>query len=167
MDAQAGHNAGIQKSAKGNAMFETPFSVVGTVITDPFPRRVGEQDYLRFRVASNSRRRTPEGAWESGNSLYLTVNCWGKVAAGVAGVLYKGDPVVVVGQIYTDEYDDKEGNHRSTVEVRAISVGPDLTRCRAKLDRARPAADTAPTSGTDGREDTDHTGQPEGLPISA
>ena len=148
-------------------MFETPFSVVGTVITDPILRRIGEQDFLKFRVASNSRRRTSEGSWEPGNSLYLTVNCWGKVAEGVASVLYKGDPVVVVGQIYTSEYEDKEGNRRSTVEVRAISVGPDLSRCRAKLDRVRPAADPVSTSGPAGGEDTERADEPEELPISA
>jgi single-strand DNA-binding protein len=148
-------------------MFETPFSVVGTVITDPIPRRIGEQDFLRFRVASNSRRRTGEGTWEPGNSLYLTVNCWGKVASGVAGVVYKGDPVVVVGQIYTSEYEDKEGNHRSTVEVRAASVGPDLSRCRARLERARPVVEPASASVTDGGEDVERTDEPEELLISA
>ena len=148
-------------------MFETPFSVVGTVITDPIPRRVGEQNFVRFRVVSNARKRTAEGNWEQGNSLYVTVNCWGKVTKGVAGVLYKGDPVVVVGHIHTDEYDDKEGNRRFTVEVRAISVGPDLTRCRARLDRVRPAAEPVPVAGPDGGEDTEHTGEPEKLPISA
>lgn len=148
-------------------MFETPFCVVGTVINDPIPRRVGEQDFTRFRVASNSRRRTPEGGWEPGKPLYLTVNCWGKVAEGVVGVLYKGDPVVVVGHIYTDEYEDKEGNRRSVVAVRATSVGPDLTRCRAKLEKTRPAAGPVSASESDGDEDTDRTAEPEGLPISA
>lgn len=148
-------------------MFETPFSVVGTVITDVVPRRVGDQEFVRFRLASNSRRRTAEGTWEPGNSLYLTVNCWGKVADGVAGVLYKGDPVVVVGQIYTNEYEDKEGNRRSTVEVRAASVGPDLTRCRVKLDRSRQAVEPVSPAESDGAEDAEDTHAPDELPISA
>lgn len=152
---------------KGNAMFETPFSVVGTVITDPVPRRVGEQDFTRFRVASNSRRRTAEGTWEAGNSLYLTVNCWGRVADGVVGVLYKGDPVVVVGHIFTNEYEDKEGNRRSTTEVRATSVGPDLTRCRMKLDRTRPASEPVATTEPDADQSAEHTDEPEELSISA
>ncbi|MGW0160640.1 single-stranded DNA-binding protein [Mycobacterium sp. NPDC003323] len=118
-------------------MFETPFSLVGTVATDPVPRRIGDDDYLRFRVASNSRRRTPEGSWEHGNSLFVTVHCWGKLATHVSNVLYKGDPVVVIGHVYTNDYDDREGNRRTAVEVRASAVGPDLTRCRAKLDRSR------------------------------
>ena len=82
-------------------------------------------------------------------------------------MLYKGDPVVVVGQIYTNEYEDKEGNRKSTVAVRAISVGPDLSRCRAKLDRVRPAADPAPASGPDGGEGAELTDEPEELSISA
>ena len=148
-------------------MFETPFSVVGTVVNDPIPRRVGEQEFTRFRVASNSRRRTAEGTWEAGNSLFVTVSCWGKVADGVLGVLYKGDPVVVVGHIFTNEYEDKEGNRRSSTEVRAIAVGPDLTRCRMKLDRSRPVAEPAPTSEPDGGQGAGHTDEPEDLPISA
>lgn len=148
-------------------MFETPFCVVGTVITDPIPRRVGDQDFARFRVASNARRRAADGTWEPGNSLYVSVSCWGKLAAGVVGVLYKGDPVVVVGHIYTDEYEDKDGNRRSSVEVRATSVGPDLTRCRAKLEKSRPAAEPVPPPGSDGDEGTDRAGEGAELPISA
>lgn len=124
-------------------MFETPFTAVGNVITDPVLRRVGDQDFVKFRMASNSRRRTPEGSWETINTLYVTVTCWGKVATGMAAVLYKGDPVVVVGQIYTDEYEDKDGIRRSSVEVRASAVGPDLSRVRAKLERTRRVEDPA------------------------
>ena len=124
-------------------MFETPFTVVGNVVTDVVPRRVGEQNFVRFRVASNSRRRTAEGTWEPGNSLYVTVNCWGRIADGVAGRLFKGDPVVVVGYIHTNEYVDKEGNRRSSMEVRATSVGPYMARCQVKVDVRRRAADEA------------------------
>ena len=59
-------------------MFETPITVVGTIVTDPILRRVGDQEVVKFRVASNSRRRTADGNWEPGNSLFVTVNCWGK-----------------------------------------------------------------------------------------
>ncbi|WP_395310812.1 single-stranded DNA-binding protein [Mycobacterium sp. AMU20-3851] len=148
-------------------MFETPFSIVGTVVTDPVLRRINDQEFVRFRVVSNSRRRTPEGTWETGSSLFLTVNCWGKVADGVAGVLFKGDPVIVVGQIYTSEYDDKEGNHRSTVEVRATSVGPDLNRVRAKLDRAQRVPDPIESDGGQDTEPDQEATPDSELPISA
>ena len=164
-------------------MFETPFVMVGTVVTDPIHRRVGDQQVVKFRVASNSRRRTAEGNWEAGNSLFVNVNCWGRLVNGVGGALIKGDPVVVVGHLYTSEYEDKEGNRRSSVEVRATAVGPDLGRCTARIEQRRRAdADPEPaeaepetttdddaTDGdtTDG-DTTDGDGvEDEGLPLTA
>jgi len=119
-------------------MFETPFTVVGNVITDPVLRRVGDQQVYKFRVASNSRRRTAEGQWEPGNSLYVSVNCWGKgLVKGVGASLGKGDPVIVVGFVHTSEYDDRDGVRRSSLEMRATAVGPDLSRSTATVDRPK------------------------------
>ena len=156
-------------------MFETPFVMVGTIVTDPILRRVGEQQVFKFRVASNSRRRTADGEWEAGNSLFVNVNCWGKLVIGVSGTLIKGDPVVVVGHLYTSEYDDKEGNRRSSVEVRATAVGPDLARCTARVEQRRRADADAEPSGSDAETDADDDASSgadgdvggEGLPLTA
>ena len=118
-------------------MFETPITVVGNIVTSPDRKRVGDQELIKFRVASNSRRRTPDGQWEPGNSFFVTVNCWGKLVTGVGAALGKGDAVIVVGYVHTSEYEDKEGNRRSSVEVRATSVGPDLARCIARIESRR------------------------------
>ncbi|MBW0020196.1 MAG: single-stranded DNA-binding protein [Mycobacterium sp.] len=109
-------------------MFETPLTVVGHIVNDPQRRKVGNQEVIKFRVASNSRRRTADGAWEPGNSLFITVNCWGKLVSGVGAALGKGAPVIVVGHVYTSEYEDRDGNRRSSLEMRATSVGPDVSR---------------------------------------
>ncbi|MBJ7338853.1 single-stranded DNA-binding protein [Mycolicibacterium sp.] len=156
-------------------MFETPFVMVGTIVNDPIHRRVGDQQVVKFRVASNSRRRTADGNWEAGNSLFVNVNCWGRLVGGVGGALTKGDPVVVVGHLYTSEYDDKDGNRRSSVEVRATAVGPDLGRCTASIVQRRRADADAESAGV-GTETT--TADPEsdggegeledeGLPLTA
>ena len=138
-------------------MFDTPIAVVGTIITDPIRRRVGDQEVYKFRVASNSRRRTADGNWEPGNSLYVSVNCWGKgLVKGVGGSLGKGDPVIVVGYVYTSEYDDRDGNRRSSLEVRATAVGPDLARSIASVDRLKnTAASSDDAVGTKGDESDD------------
>ncbi|BBX01603.1 single-stranded DNA-binding protein [Mycolicibacterium moriokaense] len=159
-------------------MFETPFHIVGNVVTDPIHRQVGEQEMVRFRVASNSRRRTAEGTWEPGNSLFVTVTCWGRAVAGASAALVKGDPVIVVGHVYTSEYEDRDGNRRSSVEVRATSVGPDLARCDARIDRRQRAEaritslgdeaianDEAADSTADNDDEADQSG--EALPLTA
>ncbi|MGB8402485.1 MAG: single-stranded DNA-binding protein [Mycobacterium sp.] len=149
-------------------MFETPFTVVGNVVTDVVSRRVGEQNFVRFRVASNSRRRTAEGIWEPGNSLYVTVNCWGRIADGVVGRLFKGDPVVVVGYIHTNEYLDKDGNRRSSMEVRATSVGPDMARCGVRIDAPRRGpAEPENGSEAEGTSESEPSHDAEELALSA
>jgi single-strand DNA-binding protein len=109
-------------------MFETPLTVVGRIITDLRRRRVGDQEVISFRMASNSRRRGADGNWEPGNTLYITVNCWGKLVTGVGAALGKGAAVIAVGHVYTSEYDDRDGVRRSSLEMRATSVGPDLSQ---------------------------------------
>ena len=117
-------------------MFETPLTVVGRIVTDPVRRKVGDQEVFKFRVASNSRRRTGEGTWESGNSLFITVNCWGRLVAGAGAALGKGDAVIAVGHVFTSEYEDREGIRRSSLEMRATAVGPDLSRGIVRIEKS-------------------------------
>ena len=130
------------RQRRDQPMFETPLTVVGHIVNDPVRRKVGDQELIKFRVASNSRRRTGDGSWEPGNSLFITVNCWGRLVSGVGAALGKGAPVIVAGHVYTSEYEDRDGNRRSSLEMRATAVGPDLSRVvrahrEARLHRPR------------------------------
>ena len=116
-------------------MFETPMTAVGRIITDLRRRVVGDQEVISFRMACNSRRRTPEGAWEPGNTLYITVNCWGRLVTGVGAGLYKGAPVIATGTVHTSEYEDKDGIKRSSLEMRANAVGPDLSKVIIRIEQ--------------------------------
>ena len=116
-------------------MFETPLTVVGHIVNDPQRRQVGDQEVIKFRVASNSRRRAADGSWEPGNSLFITVNCWGKLVSGVGAAMGKGAPVIATGHVYTSEYEDRDGNRRSSLEMRAIAVGPDLSRVFVRIEK--------------------------------
>jgi single-strand DNA-binding protein len=63
--------------------------------------------------------------------------------------------VVVVGHVYTSEYEDREGNRRSSVEVRAISVGPDLARCVVRIEHPKRSTEDSTEESTE-----DHTAEP-------
>ena len=120
-------------------MGETPVTVVGTLVTEMRPRRVGPDGslVLNFRVAGNERRfdKVSE-SWVNGESLYLPVSCWRQLAENAAS-LVKGDPVIVVGKLRTREWTTEQGERRSIVEMEASAVGPDLTRCTATVRRQR------------------------------
>ena len=141
-------------------MFETPMTVVGHIISDLRRRPVGEQEVISFRMASNSRRRTSDGSWETVNSLFITVNCWGRLVSGVGAALGKGAPVIVVGHVYTSEYEDREGVHRSSLEMRATSVGPDLSRVFVRIEKP---GYTGPNTPDAAAPDTAAAGIDEGL----
>jgi len=157
-------------------MFETPMTVVGSIVNDPQRRHVGDQELIKFRVASNSRRRVADGSWESGNSLFITVNCWGKMVPGVGAALGKGAPVIVTGHVYTSEYEDRDGNRRSSLEMRAIAVGPDLSRAIVTIQKPgytgpvaaqNPVDTTAAAPASDTAADAATTAEPASLTVSA
>lgn len=135
-------------------MFETPITVVGRIVTDLRRRVVADQEVISFRVASNSRRRTADGSWEPGNTLYVTVNCWGKLVTGVGAGLYRGASVIAVGTVHTSEYEDRDGAKRSSLEMRATAVGPDLARVIARIEQpAQPSYPVASAADGDTAED--------------
>ena len=138
-------------------MFETPLTVVGRIVSDMRRRSVGGQEVISFRMVSSSRRRLPDGSWEPGNSLFITVNCWGNLVTGVGAALGKGSSVIAVGRVYTSEYDDKDGLRRSSLEMRATSVGPDLSRLIVRILDKVPAAakDAEQVTDAEQRETTE------------
>ncbi|MEV1290315.1 single-stranded DNA-binding protein [Micromonospora sp. NPDC049679] len=127
-------------------MFDTYVTIVGNVLTAPEWRRTTQTNTLvaNFKVASTARRLDREnGRWVDGNSLRVRVNCWRKLAEGVASSVMVGDPVVVVGRMYTRDWVDSEGNHRTLYELEAVAVGHDLSRGRGKFVRNRPTMATS------------------------
>lgn len=118
-------------------MYETHGTVVGTVITTPVTRSgsAGEE-FLAFRMASTVRRRDyTTGEWRDGSTLYLTVTCRRRLMSGVVHSLAKGDPVIVTGELRTNEYTTRDGVARTDLELSATAVGPDLARCTVVLNR--------------------------------
>jgi single-strand DNA-binding protein len=129
-------------------VFETNIVLVGNVLTAPEWRRTASTGALvaTFRVASTARKLDREsGRWVDGDSLRLRVSCWRKLAEGVSASIAVGDPVVVMGRIYTRDWTDSEGNARVSYEMEAMAVGHDLARGKAKFFRTRPTATDATT----------------------
>lgn len=139
-------------------MFETYTTVIGNVVSDPRRRQTaGGEEVISFRVACNSRRmdrRTQE--WIDGPALYLTVSCWRRLLTGVGAAIAKGRPIIAHGQIKTNEYVTADGEKRADLEMTALAVGLDLSRCVAIYQEPRmqvvemlPAVETADEASPD------------------
>ncbi|SDN51320.1 single-stranded DNA-binding protein [Allokutzneria albata] len=122
-------------------MHDSKATVIGNVVNDPQSRTVKSGAcVVSFRVASTRRRLDrASGEWVDADQLFLSVQCWGELGAGVAYSLRKGDPVVVTGRLRTREW-ETEGQRRSVVELDAEAVGPDLARSLARVQRVHRGA---------------------------
>jgi single-strand DNA-binding protein len=127
-------------------VFDTNITIVGNVLTAPEWRRTPNTNSLvaNFKVASTARRLDREsGRWVDGNSLRVRVNCWRRLAEGVAASVMVGDPIIVAGRLYTRDWTDADGNARTMYEMEAVAVGHDLSRGRGRFTRNRPTLATS------------------------
>ena len=137
-------------------MFETHLTVVGKLVTGVEQRRFADGSVVaNFRVVSTERRYDQDArTWADGDKLFLDVACWRRLAENTFASLVKGDVVVVTGRLHSREY-EHEGRRRSTMTLEARSVGPDLSRCTAVLERTD-RRDATPVH-SDGTDDGDAT----------
>lgn len=121
---------------------ETEITVIGNVVNSPQKNRTANGSVTNFRVASTAQRFDREmQRWVDKKPLFLDVECWGDLGGNVSHTLTKGDPVIVFGELYTDEWESDQGR-RSRAKIRAVAVGPDLTRGTADFRRTSRAAVT-------------------------
>jgi single-strand DNA-binding protein len=119
---------------------EAQVCLTGYVATQPVGKTVKSgATNLSMRVAWTPRRQDRvSGEWVDGNTSYVTVICWRKLATNAGICVRKGDPVIVKGRLSIRTYEDKQGAQRIAVEVEANSVGHDLSRGVAQFQRVRP-----------------------------
>ena len=92
---------------------------------------------LTMRVAwTNRHRDAVTGEWVDGNTSFVRVNCWRKLAENLSTCLRKGDPVLIRGRLDIRPFTGKDGQRRTSTEVDAYSLGHDLTRGVAGFRRS-------------------------------
>ena len=116
---------------------ETVITVVGNLVDDPELRFTPSGAAVaNFRIASTPRimdRQTNE--WKDGDALFLSCSVWRQAAENVAESLQKGMRVVVQGRLKQRQYETREGEKRTVVELDVDEVGPSLKYATAKVTR--------------------------------
>lgn len=91
--------------------------IVGYLGRDPEMRYTPQGTAVcNFSVATSEKKGDQE------LTTWFRVQVWGKQAENVNQYLSKGSQVYVEGRLRQDEYTDKEGNKRTTLEVNASDV---------------------------------------------
>lgn len=74
-----------------------------------------------FSVATTERKKDKSGDYQD-STIWFKVNVWGKQGEACAQYLSKGSQAYVSGKLSQQAYADRDGNQRTSLEVRADDV---------------------------------------------
>lgn len=115
-------------------MADNSITLVGNLTKDPELRfTTGGRGVASFGLAV-SRRYQVNNEWQEQTSFFNVV-AWGSLGENAAASLTKGTRVVVTGRLEQRQYETKEGEKRSVVEINADEIGPSLRWARAEIER--------------------------------
>lgn len=116
---------------------ETVVTIVGNLTGDPELRFTPSGAAVaNFRVASTPKVYDRQsGEWKDGAPLFMRCAAWREMAENIGESLKRGDRVIVTGRLSTREYETKEGEKRSVVELHIDEVGPSLRYATAKVTK--------------------------------
>jgi single-strand DNA-binding protein len=94
---------------------------------------------VRFAVLVNRRRRNPDtGDWEDDEPTRHACTAFGTLGEHVADSLGKGDRVLIVGNVVTDSWADKDtGDKRTAQRILVDAAGPSLRWATARIQKAQ------------------------------
>ena len=117
---------------------ETLITVVGNLVDDPELRYTPSGAAVaNFRIASTPRTFDKQAnEWRDGDTLFLSCAVWRQYAENVAESLQRGMRVIVQGRLKARQYETREGEKRTAMEIDVEEVGPALRSATAKVTRA-------------------------------
>lgn len=115
-------------------MADNTVTLVGNLTRDPELRFTsGGRGVAQFGLAVN-RRYQQNGEWQDQTS-YFNIVAWGTLGENAAATLTKGMRVIVSGRLEQREYQTREGDKRTAIEVNADEIGPSLRWATASVER--------------------------------
>ena len=96
--------------------------IVGNLGRDPELRYTPQGNAVcSFSVATNEKRRDKTGDIQD-VTTWFRVTLWGKQAENASKYLTKGNPVYIEGRLRIEEWTDRDGQQRQSLEVNATDM---------------------------------------------
>lgn len=138
-------------------------TVNGYLGADPVRLGGGNTPVSVFNMGTTPGFRNQQtGQWVDMPTTWLRVKAFRSLAANVLDSLHKGDPVIVTGQIGTEEWQNKDGVQQSTMVITATNIGHDLNAGRTVFTKTsmRAQYQRNPAAGQPSPQPAQQPGQP-------
>ena len=107
----------------------TNVTISGRVGGDPELRFTPQGKAIAtFSLVSSKSTRNADGSWDESETTWYRVTAWEQLGETVVESIGKGDAVIVVGRLYMDTYQGKDGSEKQSLKVNAYDIGPSLKR---------------------------------------
>lgn len=100
-------------------------TVVGNLVADPELKTVAGHKLSKLRIASNERIKDSNGQWKDGDTTYIDVACWRRLAEGSES-LKKGQKVIVHGKLKGRSFERNDGSKGYAYEIEATDIGASI-----------------------------------------
>jgi single-strand DNA-binding protein len=115
-------------------MAENAVTIVGNLTRDPELRFTnGGRAVASFGMAV-SRRYQVNNEWQEQTSFF-NVTAWGQLGENAAQSLSKGSRAIVSGRLEQRQYETRDGEQRSVVEIVADEIGPSLRWATTQIEK--------------------------------
>jgi single-strand DNA-binding protein len=129
--------------------------LVGNLGRDPELRYTPQgTPVCSFSMATNEKRKDKTGEMQD-HTTWFRVTLWGRQAETASQYLTKGRPVYIEGRLRVEEWTDRDGKARHTLEVHATDmqfIGGGRGSEEPHMERAA-AAGASPAEATDMADD--------------
>jgi single-strand DNA-binding protein len=96
------------------------------------------------RAVASKRKKNDANEWVDDKTCWVRITAFNQLAENLVESITKGTAFLVSGKLSTEEWEDKDGNKRISVEIVADNIGPSLAFATAKVSK------TERRSGGDG-----------------
>lgn len=112
--------------------------IIGNVTRDPELRfTTGGTAVCSFGIAYTPRKRNANGEWEDGDTSYFNCSAWRDLGENIAASISKGMRVVVTGSVRARDWEDRDGNKRTSIEIDVDDCAPSLRWAQAQVERTQ------------------------------
>jgi single-strand DNA-binding protein len=122
---------------------EPVVTIVGNLTADPELRFTQNGHAVANLTVAETPRQLVRGEWKDGDPLFMRCTIWRDMAENVAESLRRGMSVIVQGRLKQRNFETREGQKRSVIELEVDAIGPNLRWQVATVAKAGRSA--APT----------------------
>lgn len=132
-------------------------AIAGNLTADPELRFTQTGKAVAAFTVAHTPRIQRDGQWVDGTATFMRCDAWGPIAENIAESFGKGDRVMVIGTLRTEQWETDQGEKRSAVKMTADEVGASVQFATLEIRKARRNAGPDPVDPYTGEAATSRT----------